>query len=352
MIVYSAPFILYGAEMNKHFSSSVVFLILRIFFGFIYVFSGITKLLELSSFKAALLNFNIIPASTVIAFVYLIPIIEIFLGIMVGVKINPALFSKGIVYLTCLFTAAITLKLFEGEEISCGCFGNLSDEPINIMTVLRNVILIFIGISIIVYYENYGKKNITLIMNTITKVSWITLSFFLLVQAIIFGVQNRELKNRLTFFISEQEVLAPGDIVKPTKVKNMLNKEYEITFDSTTIRSTLIFLLSTKCEPCKQNFPNWIYLYNKLTPKHVRIIAVAMDSLSNLNEFIMSYKPPFEVYSNPNVDFKLSYKGFITPQTIVIDRKGVVIKTFTGILNKTKTSQLIDIYNQMSYMEK
>ncbi|GBD89510.1 thiol-disulfide oxidoreductase ResA [bacterium BMS3Abin04] len=332
----------------------LLFVILRITFGLIFIFSSIIKLTDLQSFEKALASFNLLDTSLLPITIYAIPLIELLLGLAMVFSFKTNVVSQIITFMLALFTAVVIAKIFEGAEISCGCFGELSNNNIDSFTVIRNVFLMIWGILITIYYQNieeekmkiknFTKQNLirsikTNIYEQIKSVVLVTIFFFLGVQTVIFAIQNRELKVRLALLTTDKDILKEGDKVKPFKAVDLRGNVAEINYNIK--KKTLIYILSTRCKPCKKNMPNWIELTNKLKNQNVRILGIALNSLTEIKKYAADNKLNFSVYIPPNEIFKINYKAFLTPQTLLINNKAKTIKSIPGILNKNTISDLV-----------
>ena len=332
-----------GVQMKKIFTSSHLMVFIRITFGIIFVFSGLMKLTDLSTFAQTLGKFKIFTETTLLIAKFSVPIAEIILGFMITANIKTVFSSQAITFMLALFTAVIVSKVFEGEELSCGCFGNLSSGNIDSTTIIRNLVLMSLGISITTYYDRSRNKLKVTFKRSLINTIVLTLIFFLVVQTYIFALQNRELKNRITFLMSDQEVLKEGELIKQFDARAINDNKIEVDFDSTKFQKTIIYLMSVKCEPCKMNTPNWVSLTDKLKKDNVRVFAVAMDSVNNIIRYVKDKKLNYDIYSNPTLEFKNAIKGYVTPQTILVDNKRKVINVWTGILNQIKIAQILSL---------
>ena len=138
---------------------NIVATVIRIIFGMVFLYSGIIKFIDLDAFAIALGKFKLLSESQHYILVYTIPIAEILLGLLLILNIKTHMTSQIITFMVALFTAVIIAKIYEGEEISCGCFGNLTEDVIDYKTVLRNFILIMIGISLTSFYYSIRIIN-------------------------------------------------------------------------------------------------------------------------------------------------------------------------------------------------
>jgi len=336
--------------MIKLFNKNVVVFALQILLSSVFIFSGSVKLLDLNAFQEALRNFNLLSDGTLIIVKYLLPFIEILLGLSIIFNFSssfPALLSS---FLLSIFTAIIIVKIFEGEEISCGCFGNLSKGNLDIYSVIRNLLLIVISMIISAWYELRKNENtpqtkiaklrvfkLTLIANLI---------FYLSVQNIIFALQNNGLKSRLSFLIQNENILKKGELVKSFQIINLENKEVNVQYSDDLKKNTLLFLLKPNCSPCKTNLPGWENIYFHIDKNRTRIYPISLDKFESTSKYMEYYKISFPLYYIDDKEFLISYKTYMTPQTILIDNKAKVIEVWKGILDENQINQIINLINK------
>ena len=337
--------------------SKYIFALIRIIFGAVFIISSITKFIDINSFTIALSKFHLLNENLIPFLSYLIPSIELLAGLLLVLNLRTDFVARLTTFLVALFTAVVVSKIFEGEQISCGCFGNLTKSNIDVTTVIRNIILLLWGTALTVYYQkdtHSKKENNRAVYNAITKLSesywWknfittllVTIFFFLGVQLLIFAFQNRELKNRISLLTTDRDVLQPQDTAKPFTALDINGNKNEFYFNIDRNKKSLIYILSPHCEACKLNLQNWLYLANALRTKDIEIIGISFDSLKATKDYIGKSNLNFPVFSATGDDFKIKYKAFITPQTILIDKKGKIIKDWPGILNVFSIKELIN----------
>lgn len=321
--------------------------IVRILFSLIFLISGIFKIIDLDSFSMSLNEFNLIPESLLLYFSYALPIIEICLGIGILLKIKINFILQSALFLLVLFTSVIISKISEGADISCGCFGNFTEGKIDYITVIRNVSFIIIGLLLKTYYQLKEKQtNTQKVTKTIYKENLllnIKYNFQVLVFTIpcillvVFANQNQVLKAKVLELSKDEEVLQPGEKVKPFYANSLTGNDTLITYEEK--HNTLLLIMSANCEACRLNFSNWIDLAEHKN-KNTKIVGVALNDLGLVKSYAKSYDPNFNIVSSNSGDFKLGYKAFKTPQTILIDTKGSVIKNWVGVLNNYRIEQI------------
>jgi peroxiredoxin len=251
------------------------------------------------------------------------------------------------------FTAIVTTKIIEGENINCNCFGNITDGKIDYSTIVRNICLISVSIILAVYYS-YIKNKLTddsslsrlsdkkvyrnfFIQNFKTYLLYFTF-FFISVQSVVLSYQNRVLKERLTILMQKNDLLQQGDTILPFFVKDINGNEKLIL--SNENQKTVIFLFSTRCSACTSNYPIWNKLYDTLSHAGINTFALSIDTVSE--SIVKSIKTGYNIYSVSNKDdIRKNFKQLITPQTVMIDENNKVIGVWIGILNSYNIFSII-----------
>lgn len=327
--------------------------ILQIILGIVFLFSGITKLVDSNNFAEALVNFKLLNDNLINIVKYILPLIEITLGVFIIFNFHSSLPSFISSLLLSFFTALITVKIFEGEEISCGCFGVLSSDKLDFLSVLRNVSLILIAIIVSTYYENLNAvqekeelKKYGFIQKDrfkFPKVIFIyNLIFFLAAQDLIFALQNNGLKSRLALLINDHDILKKGDIVKPFELNTTENKKINVNYNPSLNKNTLLFFLKPTCSPCKLNLPNWVTLFNLIDSSQTRILPISIDDSKSTENYILNNSIPFPIFHTKAEEFLLNYKAFLTPQTVLIDKNARVVNVWKGILDKNSIDEVFN----------
>lgn len=326
------------------------FSLLRVIFGLVFIISGGFKLIELNSFAQALGNYKILTPGTLPYFLYGIPTIEIVLGLLLIIKFKPVEVSSLITFMVAGFTTLLIIKIAEGEDISCGCFGSMSSGAVDESTFIRNFFLIAGGLLLAAYYDlGSGKisteKPIKDLVKQLTpklkQFGYITLMLFLCFQAIVFALQNRELKRRLVDFVGDKDVLKEGAEIKSFYAYT-LKGEYIQPLDLVENENgLLIYLMKAGCKSCTDNIPNWIRLTEKALDNNLNVLAVSMDSLSHARDYMRDKEVNYPVFATPALEFRVDYKGYTTPQTILVNNDDRVIHTWSGLLDSLSYAQIL-----------
>jgi peroxiredoxin/uncharacterized membrane protein YphA (DoxX/SURF4 family) len=311
--------------------------IIRILFGFIFFISGISKIYSLGNFERNIKHFAIIPDIFAPIISYIIPITEILVGLFVIINFKIKRSIQIILYLLILFTAVIIIKLIEGGEGSCGCFGQIFQDNITVFTLLRNIFLIIFGIIIYLLADTPTSIHNNLII-TVKKIGLSLAISFLTVQCMLFAIQNVELKNRI-YTLSSKQILSIGEKVKALNLTNTEGKT--INYNYNNFNMTLLFIMKYGCSICKENQNNWKYINSEIKGQSVKVFAISIDSLDLVKKLIQDYGVSYPVYSNPSIDFQRNFKLILIPQTILVDKNGFVLKTWRGLLKQNDIKEII-----------
>lgn len=94
------------------------------------------------------------------------------------------------------------------------------------------------------------------------------------------------------------------------------------------------------CGPCNDEMPELV-AFDSEKPNHVGLIGMNVsDKKKKRDAFIMHYKAKYPMLVLDETQMK-QYKINNIPTTIFVDRKGKVLKTYIGELNRNKLEKII-----------
>ncbi|MBO8157189.1 MAG: hypothetical protein H0Z32_12075 [Bacillaceae bacterium] len=139
----------------------LILILASIFFGYLYLFSFLSKVRNIDEHISIIYQYKIIPYGFVNTFFKINLTVELVLSFMflVGAKLILAIYLS--ITLLALYTIAILVNLFRGNtEIDCGCGGILGNHKLSYKLVFRNLLLIFLTIEVYFLYKNYSLLTI------------------------------------------------------------------------------------------------------------------------------------------------------------------------------------------------
>lgn len=142
------------------FKLSIAQFIVRLLLGGIFIYASLDKIAYPEEFAKIVQNYNILPGFSVKIVAYLLPWIELILGIFLisGLFIRESAFSLS--FLLLVFMIIIGIKSLNGTHENCGCFSNTSPLSSSNMfiIVLRDAFFLLCGILLIITNR---KKTLT-----------------------------------------------------------------------------------------------------------------------------------------------------------------------------------------------
>jgi len=135
---------------------TVLFVILRLVLGGIFILAGVPKILHPAAFAEALYNYQILPNIFVNIVAIVMPWVEVVVGglLVAGVWMEGAILIYN--FLVIAFSCALAFNLSRGLDINCGCFSPTGGDVINMGTILRDVLILCL--SLYLFYAVYFRK--------------------------------------------------------------------------------------------------------------------------------------------------------------------------------------------------
>ena len=130
----------------------------RVFISIIFIFAGIEKIGDPSSFAESITNYKMFPEFLVNLFAVVIPWAELAVGILLlfgtAVKENTFILSV----LLTFFVILIFVAVLRGLNIDCGCFGTISASKVGLQKIIENILLLLLTINVLYF----GSKKYSL----------------------------------------------------------------------------------------------------------------------------------------------------------------------------------------------
>jgi uncharacterized membrane protein YphA (DoxX/SURF4 family) len=137
--------------VKKFLSNKYLLLISRLILGFIFIYAGMEKISDPGSFAVSINNYKLLPLSIINIAALILPWIEVTAGLLlifgIVIKENAVIITS----LLIIFFIAISISLFRGLNIDCGCFGTINASKVGLMKLLENFLLILAGLQLIYF---------------------------------------------------------------------------------------------------------------------------------------------------------------------------------------------------------
>jgi thiol-disulfide isomerase/thioredoxin len=138
---------------------------------------------------------------------------------------------------------------------------------------------------------------------------------------------NQETQQKLS------EFTLPDLSGKPRNIKEWQGKVLVINF------------WATWCPPCLKEMPEFEALHTKYENKGLQFIGIALDDADPVKEFIASKKITYPILLGEDQGTKLAHDlGNIVntvPFTVIINKKGLVVKSHMGELSREQLLEIV-----------
>lgn len=107
-------------SFRSHLWAGWIYHVIRIILGIVFLWSGISKLFDLSQFAVLIDAYGLIPEDTVFAVALLLSLVEFIAGL--GLIINLQWSLAVVAGLLVLFMVILGYGIWMGLDVDCGCF--------------------------------------------------------------------------------------------------------------------------------------------------------------------------------------------------------------------------------------
>ncbi len=142
---------IYSLYANPY--TSVVF---RWAVGLIFVYASMDKLLHPSAFAVAIYNYKILPGSLINLVAITLPWVELVCGILLIIGLSSRAAALILSILLLIFFSALSISLYRGIDISCGCFSvSTTADKIGISYMVRDLLVLAMSLQILFFDGNF-----------------------------------------------------------------------------------------------------------------------------------------------------------------------------------------------------
>jgi putative oxidoreductase len=138
----------------KVISSLPVQVLSRLILGGMFIYAGLTKVVNLEAFANIIHNYKILPAPLVTIAAIVLPWTEIISGILLVLGLYKRASATALSLMLLIFIVAISYNLMRGLNFDCGCFSPVATEtgsdPVGLLirdffSLIPGIIIIFWG---------------------------------------------------------------------------------------------------------------------------------------------------------------------------------------------------------------
>jgi uncharacterized membrane protein YphA (DoxX/SURF4 family) len=143
--------------LKNSFLSPLIYHLIRVLLSVVFLWSGISKLIDPTGFAVIIDAYGLIPDAWILPLAIALPLLEIVFGLGLLLDIRGSL--AVITGLLMLFVAILGYGIWLGIDIDCGCFGPEDPEAKafhGIWSAIVRDIIMMIGIFYL-YYQRFNQ---------------------------------------------------------------------------------------------------------------------------------------------------------------------------------------------------
>ena len=133
-----------------------VMLIFRLVLGATFIYASLDKIAHPEQFARIIYNYKILPDFFINIFAVTLPWVELIAGLLLILGLFTESASLLICFLLVVFVVAISINLYRGVDLNCGCFSTDpagKKEGANLL--IKDFIYLFLGIMVFFFHKNF-----------------------------------------------------------------------------------------------------------------------------------------------------------------------------------------------------
>ena len=144
-----------------------IVLIFRVVLGVIFIYASLDKIAHPEQFARIIYNYKILPPFLINVFAITLPWVELIAGLFLILGIFTESASLLICLMLMVFVVAISINLYRGIDLNCGCFSTDpagKKEGANLL--IKDFLFLFLGIMVFFFHRNFVSLSFLLKRNS------------------------------------------------------------------------------------------------------------------------------------------------------------------------------------------
>ena len=149
-------------SLKRILANRYLVFIIRLVVGATFIYASIDKIVHPEQFAQIAYNYKILPHFTINFLAIVLPWLEMICGLFLIFGIMPRSSALIISFLIVIFIIALSVNLFRGVDLSCGCFTTNPANKENILSLIwRDFALLLLSLEIL-FFAGRQLKNKTI----------------------------------------------------------------------------------------------------------------------------------------------------------------------------------------------
>ena len=180
----------------------------------------------------------------------------------------------------------------------------------------------------------------------IWSIALIVLVIAMAIEILLLVKENRQLRASLSARRGPFQVLNPQETVPPLVGIDPKGEEVRLEYPSQ--KQTVLYWFSTGCPSCEHNVEFWKQVYQKYQSPTLRFLGVTSAGEEKAEEITEKFQFEFPVLIVSDYSLLDQYKVEVIPQTMLIDRNGMVRKVWPGPLSENYKTEMEEMLSSSS----
>jgi hypothetical protein len=121
----------------------------RLLVGGVFVYASLDKILHPAEFAKAVYNYQLLPVALSNLLAMCLPWVELFAGLALLVGVLRTESALILSVLLVVFIVALSINLYRGIDVDCGCLSLSGGRSISILTVVEDFILLLAALVVL-----------------------------------------------------------------------------------------------------------------------------------------------------------------------------------------------------------
>jgi putative oxidoreductase len=135
-------------------------LLFRIILGVTFIYASLDKIANPDQFARIVYNYKILPGFLINIFAVTLPWVEFFAGLFLIFGVFTESASLLISFLLVIFVVAISINLYRGINLNCGCFStDPAGKKEGASLLIKDFVYLFLGIMIFFFNKNFASLS-------------------------------------------------------------------------------------------------------------------------------------------------------------------------------------------------
>ena len=128
-------------------------LVIRLIVGFIFILTGISKIVDPALFAREISNYDMMPLSLINLMAIILPWVEVVVGILfiMGVRIKASIIL--LVAMLLVFNFGVASAWARGLDINCGCYSSVAEQKVGLGKLIENFSMV-VALAFMYFFPN------------------------------------------------------------------------------------------------------------------------------------------------------------------------------------------------------